>query len=92
MLRGWAASIDGEPKPAFVLLIKQGVIVARAPVSGSRPDVATALGSDEFAFSGFSISVPQLRKVDMCSIEVAILLADATIAKLSQPANGCQVR
>jgi hypothetical protein len=55
-LAGWAQM--GGRSPAAVVVVAGGKVVAEAPVTRHRPDVARSQGNPKLAWSGFSVDVP----------------------------------
>lgn len=55
-LSGWARS--GDRSPAAVLAVADGRVVAEAPLTLPRPDVAKASGNARLAWSGFQLDIP----------------------------------
>jgi hypothetical protein len=48
----------GDSSPAAVMVVAGGNVVAEAPVTQPRPDVARSQGNPKLAWSGFSVDVP----------------------------------
>jgi hypothetical protein len=55
-LAGWARMDDSSP--AAIIVVARGKVVAEAPVTLHRPDVAQSQGNPKLAWSGFSVNVP----------------------------------
>jgi hypothetical protein len=55
-LAGWAQM--GGRSPAAVVVVAGGKVVAEAPVTRHRQDVARSQGNPKLAWSGFSVDVP----------------------------------